>query len=70
MTVEISIGSCHVKFADPDIVVYEKAGFGFDVGGGTTVNDITSFGELAYLGCLNLTLHLEVDLSNFLSWPR
>ena len=69
MTVKVSIGSCHVKFADPDMVVHENVGFGFDVGDGTTVTDIASFGELAYLGCLNSTLHLEVDLSSFLSWP-
>ena len=37
LLVKVSIGSRHVKFADPGIVVYKNVGFGFDVGNDSSV---------------------------------
>ena len=37
LSVEVTIDSWHVEFADPGIVVYKDVGFGFDISDGSTV---------------------------------
>ena len=76
LTIEISIDSWHVKFADSGIVVYEYVGFGFDVGDAIIVvrHRLVSWHQeyrsdhgwlSTYLDSLNSALRLEGDLSSF-----